>query len=337
MVRTVRAAGVAAGVFFSLLVLACGCQRERAAAPERKEANPLIRLSLRFTTGQTATYKATAEADRSIEWVGPASSKPAGYADGRTGSHVELVFEQQVERIREDGNAILLITVKALTFRSEVQNKITLDFDSSRPEDRSHPLAALIGQSYRLEMSPKGQVVAVIDAGIIRQAVPAGSPAYNVATRLLSNEAIQDRHALPPLSALKEDSVEPGQTWSDLKSFSFGEMGVKGFERVYTLAEIRQDDGRSAVVEMKAIPSAAMAEEMHQRQADSPLSGLFDNTEKYTGRLDLDLDRGQVREYVDEMQVEWVVVDPAVMRDPTAQPRGMKMGAKRLDRLELVP
>jgi len=40
---------------------------------------------------------------------------------------------------------------------------------------------------------------------------------------------------------------------------------------------------------------------------------------------------------VDEMQVEWVVVDPAVLRDPTAQPRGMKMGARRLSRLELVP
>jgi len=90
-------------------------------------------------------------------------------------------------------------------------------------------------------------------------------------------------------------------------------------------------------VAMKAIPSAAMAEEMRRRQEDSPLAGLFDNTERYAGRLDLDLDHGRVREYVDEMQVEWVVVDPAVLRDPTAQPRGMKMGARRLSRLELVP
>ncbi len=326
-----------AGVLFFIVVTTCGCQKDRAVAPERIEVDPPVRLSLPFSTGQTTMYKATTEAHRSIEWVGPASGKPAGYADGRTGSHVEITFEQRVERVRDDGNAILQITIRGLKFVGEVQNRITLDFDSSRQEDQSHPLAALIGKSYRLEMSPRGQVVAVIDAGAVRQAVEAGSPAYNAASRFFSNEVIQDRHSIPPLSALQEDTVRPGQSWSDVKSVSFGEMGIKGFERIYTFTEVRRDDGRSAVVEMKAIPSAAMAEEMHKRQADSPLAGLFDNTEQYTGRLDLDLDRGQVREYVDEMRVEWVVVDPAVLRDPTAQPRGMKMGARRFNRLERAP
>lgn len=340
MVRTIRAAGPKAGVLLLLWMIASGCQREQAVVPapvERTDAGSLVPLSLRFSAGQVATYKATTEAYRSIAWVGPASGQPAGYADGRTGSRVEITFEQRVQQVRADGNAILLITIQGLKFQGEVQNKTTLDFDSDRAEDRNDPLAALLGQSYRLEMSPKGRVVAVIDAGAVRQAVEGGASVSNVAGRLFSNEVIQDRHSIPPLSALEEDAVRPGQSWSDQKSLSFGEMGVKGFERIYTLTEVRQDDGGSAVVEMKAIPSAAMAEEMHKRQADSPLAGLFDNIEKYTGRLDLDLDQGQVREYVDEMQVEWVVVDPAALRDPTAQPRGMKMGARRLHRLELAP
>ena len=88
---------------------------------------------------------------------------------------------------------------------------------------------------------------------------------------------------------------------------------------------------------MKAIPSAAMAEELHKRQTAGPLAGLFDNTEKYEGRLDFDLDGGRIREYVEEMRTEWVVADPAVMQDAAAPPRGLKMGARRLHRLELVP
>lgn len=309
--------------------------KAQAAPPEPNEAGPPVRLALQFPAGQIATYRVTTDAQRSIEWVGPASGKPADFSDGRTGSYAEITFEQQVRQVRDDGNAVLRITIKTLKFRGEVQNKTTIDFDSGRPEDQSHPLAALIGKDYQMEVSPKGQVVAVTEAEAVRQAVQAGSPAYNVAAKLFSDETIRDRHAIPPLSALKEDSVRPGQSWSDLKSFAFGEMGLKGFERVYTLKQVRRDDGQSALVEMKAIPSAAMTEEMHKRGAGA-LSGLFDNTEKYEGRLDLDLDCGQVREYVEQMQAEWVIVDPAVMRDTTAQPRGLKMGAKRLHRLELV-
>lgn len=310
--------------------------KAQVAPPEPNEAEPAVSLILRFSPGQAATYRVTTEAEKSVGWMGPESAKPAGYADGRSGNYVEMTFEQRVEQVRDNGNAVLEITVKALKYRGQVQNKVALDFDSGKAEDQNNPLASLIGKSYRLELSPRGQVVALLDMASVRQAVAVGTPAHGVAVKLFSEEVVRDRHEVPPLSALKDGQAKPGQSWSDLKSFSFGDMGLKGYERVYTLKQVRQGDGRAALVEMKAIPSAAMAEELHKRQTAGPLAGLFDSTEKYEGRLEFDLDGGRIREYVEEMQTEWVVADPAAMQDAAAQPRGLKMGARRLYRFERV-
>jgi hypothetical protein len=379
MVRTIRPAGVAAGIAVCLLLIVSGCQKDRAATPAAKveppadaavvvqppadvpdadsakpatreepkahaaqpesepnEVGPAVSLVLGFSPGQTATYKVTTEAHKSVEWIGPESGKPAGYADGRSGNYVEITFAQQVQRVRDDGNAVLEITVKDLKYRGLIQSRTVLEFDSERLQDRDNPLAAVVGKSYRLEMSPKGKVVELLDMDAVRRAVKAGTPEYSVAVKLFSDEIVRDRHDIPPLSVLQDGQARPGQSWSDLKSFGFGEMGLKGFERVYTLKRAESDDGRVALVEMKAIPSAAMAEELHKRQSAGPMSGLFDSTDKYEGRLELDLDGGRIREYMEEMQAEWVIADPAAMQDTTAEPRGLKMGAGRLHRLELV-
>lgn len=310
----------------------------QAAEPvaEPNAAEPPVSLVLGFSPGQAAMYRVTTEAHKSIEWIGSESAKPAGYADGRSGNFVEITFEQQVRQVRDNGNAILEIEIEALKYRGTIQSRTVLDFDSGRPDDPKSPLAALVGKSYRLEMSPKGKVVELLDMESVRGAVAAGSPVYSVAVKLFSDEVVRDRHEVPPLSALKDEQVRSGQSWSDQKSFAFGEMGLKGFERVYTLTRVEQGDGRAAVVEMKAIPSAAMAEELHKRQVSGPLSGLFDSIDKYEGRLVFDLDGGRIREYMEEMQTEWVIADPAMMQDTTAEPRGLKMGAGRLHRLELV-
>jgi len=308
----------------------------QAAVPGPNEAGAPVSLVLGFAPRQTATYKVTTEAQKSVEWIGPEAGKPADFADGRSGNFVEITFEQQVQRVRDDGNAILEITIKGLKYRGLIQSRTVLEFDSDRLQDRDNPLAAVVGKSYRLEMSPKGRVVELLDLDAVRRAVKAGAPEYSVAVRLFSDEIVRDRHDVPPLFALKEGQAHRGQTWSDLKSFGFGEMGLKGFERVYTLKQAESGDGQTALVEMKAIPSAAMAEELHKRQTAGPMSGLFDSTDKYEGRLELDLDDGRIREYKEEMQTEWVIADPAAMQDTTAQPRALKMGARRLHRLELV-
>ncbi len=294
-----------------------------------------VELALKLPAGQAMTYRVTTETQRSVEWMGPALTRPAAFKDSRTGNHIEMTFEQRVREVRDDGGALVEVTIEALEYAGEVQNNVVLDFDSAKNEDPNHPLAKLIGKSYRLEISPRGQVLTLVDVEPVRRAVPGGSPASGTTLKLLSDEEIRDRHEIPPLFALQENPVRPGRNWSDLKTFSFGMMGAKSYERVYTLKEVRQEEGRSAVVEMKAIPSSALAEEVHKQQTASPLSSLFDNIESYDGRLVLDLGNGQVREYVEQMRTEWVIADPAGAQDGS-RPAALKMTARRLHRLERV-
>jgi hypothetical protein len=342
MVRRVRAAGLVAGVAVYLLLMVPGCQKEQTAKPEAKSdegavAAP-VELALKFTAGQTATYKVTTETQKSIQWAGPAAARPAGFKDGRSsnGNHVEITFEQRVREVRDDGGAVVDVTIRALKYTGEMRSDTAVDFDSDRDRDPNNSLARLIGKTYGLQMSAQGRVVALLDVEAVRQAVRGGKVEDNTALKLLSDEEIKDRHEITPLSALKENPVRPGQTWSAIRTFSFGMMGAKSFERVYTFKGVESGEGRRAIVEMKAIPSAAAAVRVHKEQTASMLSALFDNIESYEGRLDLDLDHGRVREYVEEMQTEWTRADPAGAPDG-GPPAVLKMGARRLHRLELVP
>ncbi len=310
---------------------------EAAAAGEKEPVEPgqAVDLTLKFAAGQVAVYRAASDAQKSIEWKGAPAAKPAQFIDGRSGNRVEMTFEQRVQQVREDGSAILEITIKALKYAGEIRGNVVFAFDSTKEEDIVSPLTALIGKGYRLEMSAKGQVLAVIDAGPVRQVVPEGSAAYNVAVRLLSNEEIKSRHEVPALVALEDSRVRPGRTWSDLKTFSFGEMGPKSYERVYTLAQVQPEDGGRAVIEMEAIPSAAVAEEVHRQQAAGPLARMFDNVESYEGRIELDLGDGQVAGYTEQMETVWTFADPAGAPDG-GPPPAFTMAARQMHTLERI-
>ncbi len=333
-----------------------------AEAEKAESVGPAVELVLKFVPGQTATYRITTERQKSIEWKGSPTAKPAQFADGRSGNRVELTFEQRVVQVQDDGAAVLEITIKGLKYVGESVNRVVLDFDSVRPEDAGNPLARLIGKGYQVKMSPKGQVVEIANAGPVRLAVQGNLPGNGVAQRLLADEEIRNRHEIAALSTLKDSSVRPGQTWSSIRVLSFDDLGAKTFERVYTLKDVGgavhtiskegstqtkavggegvrstpypgNAAGRLAVVEMKAIPSVALATELYQRQASNPFASMSDNAGSYEGRLVLDLDQGQVREYGEQMQNEWVIFDPNSGQNPAA----IRMAARRLHRLEQVP
>jgi hypothetical protein len=310
-------------------------KQEKTEAGKPEPLGPAVELAMKFVAGQTTTYKVTTELQKSVEWKGSPSAKPAQFTDGRTGSHVELTFEQRVQQVQDDGNAVLEITIKRLKYVGEVVNKVVLSFDSAKQEDSDSPMAVLIGKSYQVKMSPKGQVVEISNVQPVRQAVQGGLPGQNVAMRLLSDDEIRNRHEIVALSALKDRQVRPGQSWSSIRTFSFDELGAKTYERVYTLKPVQQDSGRLAIVEMKAIPSAAMAQELHKRQTANPFTRMSDTADHYEGRLVLDLDSGQVREYGEQMQNEWIIADPTSVEK--GQPAALRMAAWRLHRLEQVP
>jgi hypothetical protein len=309
-------------------------QRGETQAGKPEPSGPAVELALKFVPGQAATYRLTTESWKSVEWKGAQDAKPAKFTDGRTGSHIELTFEQRVQEVQGDGNAVLEIAIRGVKDVVESVNRVVFDFDSARPADSENPLAALVGKSYRVKMSPQGQVLEVSDVEPVRRALQGVLPGHRVAAKLLSDDEIRNRHEIVALSALKDRQVRAGQTWSSIKTFSFDDLGAKTYERVYTLKEVQQDKGRAAVVAMKAIPSAARAQEWRKQQTVNPFAGLSDNTDSYEGRLVLDLDRGQVREYVEQMENAWVIADPASMQ--TGRPVGIEMAARRLYRLERV-
>ena len=372
MVRIARMTGLVVGLAICLLLLVSGCQKDEAVPPPERtpprvtmlpeppeepqpvenpqkppagagkaeveksasEGSGAADLTLKFAPGQAATYKITTEAQKSVEWMNSSVARPAEFQDGRTGNHIEMTFEQRVQEAGDDG-ALVEITIKALQYVGESQSKVVLDFDGARDKDPSDPLAKLIGKSYRLRLSPRGEVLAVLDIEPLRRAVKGDAPGAGTAAKLLSEVEIRGRHELPPLSAAKETQVRAGQMWSNIKTLSFGMMGAKSFERVYTLKQAGQEDGL-AIVEMKAIPSSALAEQIHKQQSEGLFSRMFDSMDSYEGRLALDLQRGQVREYVEQMQTEWVIPDPEAVA-AGRRPAAIKMAARQLLRLERIP
>jgi hypothetical protein len=347
-------ANVVVGLTACLFVLLGGCSQphkgphEAQQGPVVVEPNELatvvaetaersVALVLKFTPGQTITCKVTTEAEKSIEWQGDTSRKPAAFEGGRTGHHTEVTFDQHVQRVDDGGNATLKITVKALKYLTRAKDVVIVDFDSARPGDRSGPLAGLIGLGYALVVSPKGEVLSVMDVEPARQALQGDSPEHQTALRLLDEPIIKARHEVQALMTLPSAEVLPGQRWSDIKSLDFGMLGTREFERIYTLEGPEAvDGGRVAVVTMNAIPSSALAQEQHIQQRTNPFAQMFDSTERYEGRLQLNLITGELVAYVEQLHMQWVAADPTATESSASRPAAVKMGATQLHRFDRV-
>ena len=114
-------------------------------------------------------------------------------------------------------------------------------------------------------------------------------------------------------------------------------MGSQSFERIYTLKEVQDVGNRKiAVVEMDAVPSTEMAEELHKQQEIAGLSRMFDNKGTLQGALKLDLNSGKVRDCHEKLRTEWLVVDPAAGQKPDEEPAAVRMIATRLYQLEQI-
>jgi len=303
---------------------------------EAEEQGPSINLALKFSEADSTTYRVALENDKSVQWEGGAS-KPEGFQGGHTGSKMEMTFAQQIQRVDDQGNATARITVKALKYLVTIKNNVTLDFDSSRQQDRSSPLSQLIGRSYTIEITPSGQVSKVIDTSDALAAVKGGSAANNVAVRLLSADAIKEQHTIRALPAAGKNQMREGDNWSSLKKVSFDLMGTKSYEKIYTLKEITNAGNRRlAVAEMEAVASAEDAKQLHRQQGATagPLSAMSDNTQEYTGRLKLDLTEGKVQECREKLLVEWFIVNPNPKGDEP--PAALRMAAMRLYSIERV-
>jgi hypothetical protein len=336
-VKQIRTFGFVASFVLFVLLLTVGCTKpvEKSAQTkvESREQTSVPKLALRFTPGDSTTYRVTRENDKGVNWEGPEESKPKQFTGGHTGNKIEMTFTQQIQSTDDKGGAVAKITIKELKYLSKVKDQVVLDFDSSRESDLSSPLGKLIGQSYTIGLTASGQVSKVIDAAGARSAIQGDSQADKTATNLLSDDTIKEMHTISALPPADKDQVRPGQNWSSIESFSFDLMGAKEYEKIYTLNNIEEKDNhRIAAASMKAVPSAQNAKELHKEQGSPLFSNMFDSTESYTGDLKLDLTDGKVNQWREELTIEWLIVDPNAK--PDQQPAALKMAATRLHSIE---
>lgn len=302
--------------------------------PVVKEDKPTVELALKYAADDSTTYRFTTEAQRSIKWEGPLP-KEGAFKGGMTSSKIEMNFTQQIQSVDEKGNAVAQITINALKYLSIIKDNPVIDFDSSRARDKTHSFAKLIGQSYTIELTPAGQVSKVIDVSKAQAALRGAAPADKAALSLLTPNLIKERHTVPAIPVTDKNRLRKGDNWSGVKTFSFGLMGSKSYDRSYILKDVKETAGsRIATIEMKATPTTDNAEQLHKQQTMSNFSKMFDNTETFEGELKLDLTTGKVEKCVEKLQSEWIAIEPSVGPQVDKEPAVLKMTAVRLYSLE---
>ncbi len=329
----------AASIVVCILLVISGCAERREATDKSrietgkiKKQSPAVELALKFKPHDSTTYKVTVETRRQATWEGTSERKPAGFKGGQSGNIIEMTFDQHIQSIDDDGNAVAKITVKELKYQKKVTDNIVLDFDSTRKNEMKGPLSKLIGKSYTIEITPSGQVSKITDVNDIMAAVSEGAPAGKTAFQLLSVNAIKARHTISALPA-EQEKINVGQSWDASKSFYFDQMGTKSYSKTYTLEEIKNvNNCPIAEIRMNAIPSAENARESYKEQSTLPFP--FDNTEKYTGQMKLNLEEGKVEQYNEKLLIEWIIIDPASTNDE--MPDALKMSALQSYRIEKI-
>ncbi|MFQ6035585.1 MAG: DUF6263 family protein [Sedimentisphaerales bacterium] len=312
---------------------------EETTKPEGKpkEQLPTVELALKFVPQDSTTYRVITEAEKAVSWEGPLPEKPSAFKGGHTGNRMEMTFTQRIQSIDNQSNAVAKITIKQLKYLAKVRDNVVLDFDSSREKERDNLLSKLIGKSYTIELSPAGRVLKIIDVNEIQAAIKGDSSAHKAASALLSPDTIKKRHAILALPVAEKNQLRKGDNWSDVAVFSFGMMGSKSYEKIYTLKEIKETDHRQiAIIEMNAIPSSEMVEQMHKEQATGLFSNLFDNIETYRGELKFDLTAGKIEKYIEKLRTEWIAVEPFAGQENDKEPAALRMAATRLHHLQKI-
>ena len=293
-------------------------------------------LALRFKPQQQFTFRATHEASRSVQWKGVSPSDGKAFQGGTTGQTSVIVYDEKVISVDPNGQAVLEITLKELKYKAIMQDKVRVDYDSTQATAQDSALAGLIGQRYIIHMTPNGQVARVGDVQRARAALDKEAAQYQMASRLLADRAIQERHTVKALPKRSPTSPAPGLNWSILHTFSFRMMGNRTFSKNYTFRGVKgQGDARIARVEMNAVPSVSAPQQ--DDDVSSAFLQKFDNTHQYVGHMDLDVTRGRVRRCVEEMEVKWAYLDTdSVDREGQAEPKSVHMTALENIRLECL-
>ena len=323
-----RMTGLGCSLIAGFLLLG-GCS---SVAPQQDAP---VSLALRFEPQQQFTFRATHETSRSVQWRGVSPSDGKEFRGGTTGQSAAIVYDEKVLSVDPNGQAALEITIKELKFKAIAQDREVVDYDSTQNSSAGTALAGLVGQRYIIHMSTSGQVLTRIDAQAARAALAKDAAQYQFALKLITDRAIQKRHAIKSLPESPPVPLAPGLSWSAPQTFSFSMMGKRTFTKNYTFSGVKgQGDTRVARVDMNAVPSVSAPQ---QTDDSGAFLQMFDNTHQYTGHTDLDVKRGRVRICVEEMEIKWAYLDPSsVDKDGQEEPKSVHMTALENMRLECL-
>ena len=310
---------------------------EQAVAPAKPAEPGSIKIALKPAPGEQVSYKVTAQARRGIKWEGPVPEK-AAFNENFNDEQWEMVITQRIQSVDSDGRAVSQVTVDRLKYLAIIKNKTEADFDSTKQSDANSPLARLIGQSYSIVVEPDNYISSVSSAAPMEAGMSGQMATDRAVQSILSPESIIERQTALLLPQAGNEQLKPGDKWSRIKTFSFGLMGLKSYEKIYTLKEVRRDAGHEiAVINMNAIPTAEVEKGFgEQTAADS--SKMFDTSDTYTGDGEVDLTDGCINSYQENLQASWTAAMPpsSSAKGDVNEPVVLNMTAVRTYKIERI-
>ena len=272
-----------------------------------------IALKLKFAPGDSTVYKLTEETEKTLDLEMGGNLK-----SDKTKKTIEMTFRQEIESVNREGNAISKITIEKLKYSSVIKNKAKIGFDSSRKEDLQKPMSKLIGQSYSVMISPKGEIVKVISADKIREITKSAkvtkinmslpnrtaktkyeyrffgssSPENNALTWLIGHDDfIKELHEVLLLPGTQKLKI--GKSWDAKKALS---IPPDSSEKLYVLQKVEDEGGHQiAIAEMK---------DAHPQDKEMGWGFPLAKTVSSKGYLKMDLDDGKIVKFKEEFRSE---------------------------------
>jgi hypothetical protein len=320
-------AGICCGVF------ACGCEKQaqtgqvegKTAAQPQKPSNGPVKIALKSTVGGLDKYEITTLSRRTTKWEGPVPEK-SEFDESVSEERVVMAVTRRIQTVDANGVATAKVSIDKLKCFFMSKGQTTLDFDSTRSSDSKNPLIKLIGETYIIEFNPQNIVTFVDDLPPVMDILKGDSLSDKTGVAMIAPESIMERHGTLQLPKPGQEIVKPGGKWSSIKTFIFGKMGIKSYEKIYTLKELRNDGREIAVIDMNAIPTSEVEPQYAGKKAEMGMSQKFDTKEIYTGTGEFDVKAGRIENYHENLQSTWTVALPS---KDSSEPVVLHMSAER--------
>ncbi|MBW8002506.1 MAG: hypothetical protein FVQ80_10860 [Planctomycetes bacterium] len=320
----------------SMAMIFIGCQAQQGEVGQKAPiAAAKADLVIKYEAGQTGTYKSVVEFRKDYKFEQPSINKTT---EKVTTTVSQITFDQTIEEVDDKGNAVANITVKVLKYRTHSQQGAQVDFDSTRDEDAQKPLMAVIGESYKIKLSPAGKVIKVVNTKKIRNLVKQ-KESKQIAKIIFGNENIKKAHSILAMPDAGKSQVAVGDNWSRIKASPKGMLQPKNYEKVYTLENVARKNGKNiASIKMEAMPTSkrpAKADQIDD-QGMGIFAKMFAGTDNYKGHLILDLDNAKINSYSEKLVATWVAAEPPEEQRTDRGPDVLTMGFTWVHSLEAI-